>query len=274
MENMYDKIQEAVAALKDRVKSVPEVGLVLGSGLGAFADSIEREAVISYHEIPHFKASTVKGHKGNLVFGKTGGKNVVIQQGRYHYYEGHTMQEVTFPIRVMHALGVKLLILTNAAGGLNRNFEAGDLMLMSDHINFLGDNPLKGSNDDRLGTRFPSLHGLYNTALMGQAEQIAMELKLRMHRGIYIAVQGPSYETMAETRFMRGFGADAVGMSTLPQAIVAQHGRIERILGISCITNKIPEGGHVEVCHEEVMKTSARVAPLFVELLKRLVAVA
>ncbi len=272
MENMYDKIQEAVEAIKTKVSSVPEVGLVLGSGLGAFAESIEREAVIPYNELPHFKQSTVKGHAGNLVFGKTGGKNVVIQQGRYHYYEGHTMKECTFPIRVMKALGIKLLVLTNAAGGLNRNFEVGDLMLMTDHINFMGDNPLTGANDERLGTRFPSLHGLYNKDLQAKAEQIGWEIKLRVQRGVYLAVMGPSYETMSETRFMRSLGADAVGMSTVPEAIVAQHGGVERILGISCITNKIPEGGHVEVCHEEVMETSNRVGPLFVDLLKRLVA--
>lgn len=264
------KIQQAADFISKKITVKPEVALVLGSGLGKFADELKNAVAIPYEQIPHFPVSTVKGHAGKLVIGEAGGKIVVAMQGRFHYYEGYSMQEITFPMRVMLAIGVKDLIITNACGGLNRNFKVGDLMIMTDHVNFMGGNPLIGPNDDSMGTRFPPMQGVYTRALVDEAMKIGREIGAPVERGVYVAVSGPSYETAAELRAFRILGCDAVGMSTVPEVIVAVHGGIKRVLGISCITDMATGEGHEDVNHEDVIVAAAAAQPYFLKLIQKM----
>ncbi|GAB4269020.1 MAG: purine nucleoside phosphorylase I, inosine and guanosine-specific [Candidatus Rifleibacteriota bacterium] len=265
---MKEKIARAAEFILEKITVKPTVALVLGSGLGKFADELKNAVAIPYEEIPHFPVSTVKGHAGKMVIGEAGGKQVVAMQGRFHYYEGYSMQEITFPMRVMMAIGAQDLIITNASGGLNRNFRVGDLMIMTDHMNFMGNNPLIGPNDDSLGTRFPPMQGVYTPALVEEAMKIGREIGAPVQRGVYVAVSGPNYETAAELRAFRILGADAVGMSTVPEVIVAVHGGIKRILGISCITDMATGEGYEDVNHEEVIAAAAAAQPYFLKLVK------
>ena len=232
----YDKIQEAVSAIRARWDKKPEVGIVLGTGLGKLVDHIAADVVIPYEEIPHFARSTVESHAGKLILGTFEGKTIVAMQGRFHYYEGFTPKQITFPIRVMKALGVETLIVSNACGGLNPQYKAGDVMFIEDHINLLGTNPLIGPNDERLGPRFPDMLEPYSHELIEKARKVALENGIQTHTGVYVAVAGPNFETRAEYRFLRGIGADVVGMSTVPEVIVAVHSGM-RVLGISIVTD-------------------------------------
>jgi len=266
------KLTEARSYLLEKVDVLPELGVILGSGLGAFADLVEEQVVIPYKDIPHFPISTVAGHAGQLVFGKVHGRKVVVMQGRFHYYEGYMMQEVTFPIRVMQVLGVTGLIVTNAAGGINSAFQAGDLVLIKDHLNLMGDNPLRGVNLSNLGPRFPDLSEAYNREWRQKALVLATELGINPQEGVYGAVSGPNYETPAEIRYLRTIGADMVGMSTVPEVIVANHGGM-KVLGISCVTNMAAGISGQKLSHVEVMETAERVEKQFVHFVEALVKV-
>ena len=266
-DDYFDRVNEAAEFLRGRGFGGGQVGLVLGSGLGAFADQMTESFAVDYGQIPHWPASGVIGHAGRLVGGTVRGRHVLALSGRVHFYEGHDLRTVTFAVRVLHRLGVGTLILTNAAGGINTRFAQGALMLIDDHINLLGSNPLVGPNDERFGVRFPDMTDLYSTRLRALADDAAREIGLPIEHGVYIAVHGPSYETPAEIRAFRTWGADAVGMSTAPEAIVARHMGME-VLGISCITNMaagvLPQPLH----HDEVMETAARVRGQFIALLE------
>jgi purine-nucleoside phosphorylase len=227
---------EAVAYIKSRVKFEPTIGIILGTGLGSLVDGIEMVGTVDYDKIPHFPVSTVESHAGRLLFGNLRGKPVVCMQGRFHFYEGYSFKQIAFPIRVLKALGMKTLIVSNAAGGMNPNFQPGDIMVIKDHINFFPGNPLIGPNDNELGDRFPDMYEVYNRGLIKLAKEVALEQKLRLQEGVYIGVTGPCLETSAEYRMFRGFGADAVGMSTVPEVLTAHH-QHNRILGFSIITD-------------------------------------
>jgi purine-nucleoside phosphorylase len=233
---LREQIQAAVGAIRERTETVPRVALILGTGLGALADRIQVEAAIPYEQIPGFPLSTVESHTGRLLIGTLSGQPVVAMQGRFHRYEGYTLQQVTLPVRVMRALGAEILVVSNACGGMNPLWEVGDLMLIADHINMLGDNPLIGPNDDDLGPRFPDMSEVYDAGLRQLAIDVARERRIRLRRGVYVAVPGPNLETRAEYRMLRTLGADVVGMSTVPEAIVAIHGGM-RVLGLSIITD-------------------------------------
>ncbi|HEY8909768.1 MAG TPA: purine-nucleoside phosphorylase [Desulfosporosinus sp.] len=267
-----NKLAEARRYLEVRVSLLPKLGIILGSGLGAFAELVEEKVVIPYKDIPHFPVSTVEGHAGQLVFGKVQGQSVVVMQGRFHYYEGYSMQEVTFPIRVMQVLGVTGLIVTNAAGGINPAFRGGDLVLIKDHLNLMGDNPLRGANLSNLGPRFPDLSEGYNVEWRQKALAMAGEFGIRPQEGIYAAMSGPNYESPAEIRYLRTIGADMVGMSTVPEVIVANHGGM-RVLGISCVTNMAAGILPQKLNHAEVMETAERVGKQFVSFVQALVKV-
>ena len=236
MENILQEMEEASQFIASRVKAKPGVGIILGTGLGGLVKKISLRQSLLYEEIPHFPRSTVEGHAGRLIFGRCSNKEVLVMQGRFHFYEGHPLSRVTFPVRVMKKLGVKILIISNAAGGLNPLFSAGDVMVISDHINFTGQNPLIGPNLDALGPRFPDMTAVYDRELIGLSEQVALEKKIKLQKGVYVGVTGPSMETPAETRLLRMMGADAVGMSTIPEVIVGVHCGL-RILGLSAISN-------------------------------------
>ncbi len=236
METILQEMEEASQFIASRVKLKPGVGIILGTGLGGLAEKISLRQSLPYEEIPHFPRSTVEGHAGRLIFGRCSNKEVLVMQGRFHFYEGYSLSRVTFPVRVMKKLGVKILIISNAAGGLNPLFSAGDVMVISDHINFTGQNPLIGPNFDALGPRFPDMTAVYDRELIGLSEQVALEKKIKLQKGVYVGVTGPSMETPAETRFLRMMGADAVGMSTIPEVIVGVHCGL-RILGFSAISN-------------------------------------
>lgn len=260
-------LQEAVSFIKTRALIRPEIGLILGSGLGILATEVENRKCIGYSEIPHFPVSTVQGHEGQLVFGELAGKPVVIMQGRFHFYEGYSMQQVVFPVRVMHSLGVKILVVTNAAGGINQGFRAGDLMLITDHINLMGTNSLIGQNYDDIGPRFLDMTEAYNRNLIEMAEQVAQRENLYYKKGVYIGLSGPSYETPAEIRFLRVIGGDAVGMSTVPEVTVANHAGM-KVLGISCVTNMAAGVLPQKLNHDEVLETANRVRDQFITLVK------
>lgn len=272
-------IREAADWIGSKTSLRPQVGLVLGSGLGPLADQVEQPVVIPYPDVPHFPVSTVEGHSGELVLGSLHGWPAIVMRGRAHYYEGYTMQQVTFPIRVMWALGVQYLIVTNAAGGLNPAFRAGDPMLITDHIglaNMVGLNPLYGPNIEEIGPRFPDMSQAYDPQLRQLALQAAADLGITLQQGVYIMLSGPNYETPADLRFLRLIGADAVGMSTVPEVTVAHHAGI-RAMGLSGISNvAIPAPGAPEVSHEEVLEAGealvAKVGPLIKEVLRRLAA--
>ncbi|MBW3661234.1 MAG: purine-nucleoside phosphorylase [Gemmatimonadetes bacterium] len=236
-ESRLAPIDEAADHVRSRTTVRPEVGVVLGTGLGALVDDIEIDEALDYASIPHFPVSTVESHSGRLIFGALEGRTVVAMQGRFHYYEGYTLEQVTFPIRVMQRLGVGTLIVSNACGGMNPIYRRGDLMRIDDHINLMGDNPLRGPNLDELGPRFPDMSEPYDAALGALADRVALEAGIRMHVGVYVAVAGPNLETRAEYRFLRTIGADVVGMSTVPEVIVARHAGM-RVLGISIVTDE------------------------------------
>jgi len=269
-ETLYERAEHAARFIRARAGEDVRVALVLGSGLGAFADELEDAQAIPYAEIPGFARPTVEGHAGRLVVGRAGGATVAAMQGRFHFYEGYTLEEVTFPIRVLGLLGAKSLVLTNAAGGLNNSYEQGALILISDHLNLMGTNPLLGKNDERFGPRFPDMTEVYDREYQEAAIAEAREMGLELRRGIYAALSGPSYETPAEIRMMRLLGADAVGMSTVPEAIVARQMGL-RVLGFSCITNMAAGVLDKPINHEEVIETGERVRETFAELLRRVI---
>ncbi|MEK3743358.1 purine-nucleoside phosphorylase [Brevibacillus sp. FSL K6-0770] len=264
-------LHEAVAFIEPKLSEKPTIGLVLGSGLGVLADEIENPVVIPYHEIPGFTVSTVVGHKGQLVIGKLQGKQVVAMQGRFHFYEGHGLDAVVFPIRVMKLLGVETIIVTNAAGGINEGYDPGDLMLISDHLNMTFRNPLIGPNDDELGARFPDMSEAYSKELRQLARQVASEQGIKLREGVYVGLLGPSYETPAEIRMLRQLGGDAVGMSTVPEVIVARHMKV-KVLGISCISNMAAGILEQPLSHDEVMETTEKVKAQFLALVNGIVA--
>lgn len=251
---LYDQIQEALTVVRQRFPRPIEIGMVLGSGLGGLADSIEEAVSIRYDEIPHFPASTVQGHAGEFVLGRLDGLDVAVMKGRVHYYEGYSMQQITFPVRLMQALGASTLVVTNSCGGLNPSFQPGDMMLIEDHINFMGDNPLVGRNDERIGPRFPPMSRAYAEPLKGLARQAAAEAGHTLQAGTYLALTGPSFETPAEIRFFTTIGADAVGMSTVPEVIVANHMGMQ-VLGLACVTN-ILHAGPSDDTHLEVLEVA------------------
>jgi len=256
----YDKIQEVVASIRARWTKKADVGIVLGTGLGGLADRIEADVVIPYEDIPHFAKSTVESHAGKLILGTYEGKAVVAMQGRLHYYEGYSPKEITFPIRVMKALGAEVLIVSNACGGLNPQFRAGDVMIIEDHINLLGCNPLIGANDERLGPRFPDMREPYSKDLIARARQVALDLGVPLQQGVYVAVAGPSFETRAEYRFLRGIGADVVGMSTVPEVIVAVHSGM-KVLGFSIITDMGLPDALEPIDDDRIMQNAAEAEP-------------
>ena len=264
---LYARAEQAARTIRSRTSLKPEVAIVLGSGLGGFADEFAEAVAIPYGEIPGFATSTAEGHAGRLVIGRVGLVPVVAMQGRVHYYEGYTLEEVTFPIRVFKLLGIKRLILTNAAGGIDIELNQGALMVISDHLNLMGVNPLRGPNDERFGPRFPDLSEAYSRDLQQRAVEVARTLGIEIRRGIYAALAGPSYETPAEIHMFRACGADAVGMSTVPETIVARQMGIE-VLGISCITNMAAGISDEPINHAEVMETGRRVRDTFTKLLR------
>jgi purine-nucleoside phosphorylase len=270
MEKILDKIEESIQSIRKYSEIKPEVAIILGTGLGKLADQIEDKLSIPYKDITNFPISTVHGHSGNLVLGKLENKQIVAMQGRFHFYEGYSMKEVTFPVRVMRQLGAKIIIISNAAGGMNRFFRRGDLMLITDHINLMGDNPLIGPNDDELGPRFPDMSQAYDLELMKLTEKVALEEGILMHKGIYAGLTGPMLETPAEYRFLIKIGADAVGMSTIPEVIVANHMGM-RVLGISCITDLAIEGIVEKVQFQEILQAAAKSEPIMSRVVRKVI---
>lgn len=268
--SLYERAEHATRIIRSRITVEPRIALVLGSGLGGFADDFEEAVAIPYEEIPGFVRSTAQGHAGRLVIGKVDSVPVLAMQGRVHYYEGYSLEEVTFPVRTFSLLGIKTLVLTNAAGGINVQLSQGALMVISDHLNLMGVNPLRGPNDERFGPRFPDMTAVYSPELQELVVEEAKAINVEVRRGIYCALSGPSYETPAEIHLLRTLGADAVGMSTVPEAIVARHTGLE-VLGISCITNMAAGISDEPISHEEVMATGDRVRATFTELLQRVI---
>jgi purine-nucleoside phosphorylase len=268
--DLYERIMEAIEFIKKRFLPVPQVGVVLGSGLGGFADSVADPTILTYPDIPHFKAASVAGHAGRLVLGKIGPVTVAILQGRIHYYEGHDIGDVVFPVRVLAKLGIQSLLLTNAAGGINPAWQPGDLMIIRDQINLMGINPLRGANDERLGPRFPDMSAVYDPAFQEIIAAALSDTGLPARRGIYLALGGPCYDTPAEVRMFATLGADAVGMSTVPEAICARHMGV-RVAGISCITNLAAGLSAEPLNHQEVIETGERVKTDFIRLLNRVI---
>lgn len=254
------KRNEALSYIREHTSFQPNYLVILGTGLGQLADKIEVRDTISYADIPHFPVSTVESHAGQLIFGNLSGKKVVAMQGRFHYYEGYTMQQIAFPVRVIHRLGASILIVSNACGGMNPNYESGDIMLINDHINMLGDNPLIGPNDDELGPRFPDMSEPYTEDLQAIAEDVALENNIKMHKGVYLALSGPTMETRAEYRFLRLIGADVVGMSTVPEVITAVHMDMD-VLGISAVTDECFPDALEPVDIEKVLEAAGIAEP-------------
>src|SRR6267378_5507201 len=271
MSSLYERAEHAARTIRAQVSLEPRVAVVLGSGLGGFADDFGDAVTIPYEDIPGFVRSTAQGHAGRLVVGRIDQVPILAMQGRVHYYEGYSMEEVTFAIRTFKLLGIKTLLLTNAAGGINVQLNQGALMVISDHLNLMGVNPLRGANDERFGPRFPGMSEVYSRELQELAIDEARELGVTLRRGIYAGLAGPSYETPAEIHMLRAFGADAVGMSTVPEAIVARHMGIN-VLGISCITNMAAGISEQPINHAEVMETGERVRATFAQLLRRIIA--
>ncbi len=264
---MWNKVQETVSYLKNKGFSNPDFGIILGTGLGSLVEDITIEQRIPYAEIPNFSVSTVQGHSGNLIVGMLAGKKVVAMQGRFHYYEGWSLQEATFPVRVLKFLGAENLIVSNAAGGVNANFSIGDIMIISDHINMIPDHPLRGQNDERFGPRFVDMHEPYSLAMIAKIESIAAKNDIKIQKGIYLSLSGPTFETPAEYRMVRILGTDAVGMSTVPEVIVAKHMGMN-CLGISVITDLGLEGQVEEVSHKAVQE-AAKLAQKSLSILVR-----
>ena len=270
MTELRGHIAEAVQAIRERSALEPQIGIVLGTGLGSLAEEIEPDATISYEEIPHFPLSTVESHVGRLILGRLNGKRVVAMQGRFHYYEGYSMKQITFPVRVMRALGAETLILSNVSGGMNPQLTPGDIVLIVDHINLQGDNPLIGPNDEDLGPRFPDMSEPYSRALTELAERIARDEKIKVQKGVYVAVPGPNLETAAEYRFLRLIGADAVGMSTVPEDIVAIHAGM-RVLGLSVVTDACLPDALQPADVSEIIRVAKKTEPELTKLIRRVV---
>ena len=265
---MLEKIKKTADFLKERMHTQPETAIILGTGLGSLANEITEKYEIKYEDIPNFPVSTVEGHSGKLIFGKLGNKDIMAMQGRFHYYEGYSMQEVTFPVRVMKELGIKTLFVSNASGGTNPAFEIGDLMIITDHINYFPEHPLRGKN--LYGDRFPDMSEAYSKELIQKALQIAKEKGIKVQQGVYVGTQGPTFETPAEYKLFRIFGADAVGMSTVPEVIVANHCKI-KVFRISVITDLGVEGKIVEVSHEEVQIAADAAQPKMTTIMRELI---
>ncbi len=262
MSDLWTQIEDATRLIRGRTDFVPEFGLILGTGLGDLAGKIDAVCTIPFGEIPHFATSTATGHQGNLILGVLGGRNVIAMQGRLHYYEGYSMQQITLPVRVMRALGASSLIMSNAVGGMNPHLEPGDITVITDHINFMGDNPLIGHNDDRLGKRFPDMSEPYDRAYLATVEAVSLAERIPLKRVVYVAVAGPNLETAAEYRFLRAFGADTVGMSSVPECLVAVHAGM-RILGLSVVTDSCFPDALKPAVVEEIIKVANGAQPRF-----------
>ena len=267
---MWEQVQETVSFIKEKTNFTPEYGVILGSGLGIFTDDIQIEFTLPYTEIPNFPVSTVQGHKGALVFGTIGDKKVVAMQGRFHYYEGYSMQEVTFPVRVLKYLGVTKLIVSNASGGVNPNYEVGSIVILKDHINMMPEHPLRGTNDERFGPRFVNMSEPFSLKMIAKAKELAQNLNIKVQDGIYLGLQGPTFETLAEYKMVKIVGADCVGMSTVPEVIVARHMDLE-CFGLSVITDMGNEGNIETVSHEEVLQAAKKAEPNVRSLIKELI---
>ena len=265
MDGMFEKLEETVACVKQHTDLRPTVGVILGSGLGQLVDRMSDAVAIDYSDLPHFPAPTVAGHAGRLVIGRIGGVVVMAMQGRFHYYEGHDMRTIAVPTAFMQRFGVRTLIVSNSAGGINRGFVPGDLMLITDHINLVGNNPLIGLNDERLGPRFPDMTEAYSLRLIALAEAAAAELGVSLRQGVYAGLSGPCYETAAEIRYLERIGADAVGMSTVPEVIVARYLGME-VLGISCVTNMATGISKVKHAHDDVVRTANEASARFCDV--------
>ncbi len=270
MSELIKKIDETLEVIRKKTSGDFETGIILGTGLGGLVKEIEIETEIEYKDLPYFPLSTVESHQGKLIFGKIGNKKVVAMQGRFHYYEGYSMQQITYPVRVMKFLGVKTLLVSNACGGMNPLFKRGDIMLMIDHINLLGDNPLIGKNEDELGPRFPDMSEPYDLKLISLAEEVALENKIKVQKGVYVAVPGPNLETKAEYRFLRNFGADVVGMSTIPENIVANHMGI-KVLGFSIITDECFPESLKPVDIKEIISAANEAEPKMTLIMKEVI---
>jgi len=270
MEKTYlEKINETSEFIKGKVSQLPHVGIILGTGLGELVNHIEIKHELNYKDIPNFPVSTVEGHSGKLIFGNLGGKYVVAMQGRFHYYEGYDMKEVTFPVRVMRSLGVSTLFVSNAAGGMNKEFHVGDVMVITDHINLFPENPLRGKNYEELGTRFPAMTEAYSQALISMADDIASEENIRLMHGVYVGTPGPTFETPAEYEYFRIIGGDAVGMSTVPEVIVANHAGM-RVFGVSVITDLGGKDVKEIPTHEEVQKAALKAQPVMTLVIRKM----
>jgi purine-nucleoside phosphorylase len=267
---MWEQVQETVNYIKEKTGFTPEYGVILGSGLGSFTDDIQIEFTLPYSEIPNFPVSTVQGHKGALVFGTIGDKKVVAMQGRFHFYEGYDMKQVTFPVRVMKYLGVTKLVVSNASGGVNPNYEVGSIVLITDHINMMPEHPLRGKNDERFGPRFVNMSEPYSRAMISIAKTIAKENNIIVQDGVYMGLQGPTFETLSEYRMVKNIGADCVGMSTVPEVIVARHMEL-KTFGLSVITDMGDEENIEEVNHAEVLKAAEKAEPSVRLLIKELI---
>ncbi|MDD2299166.1 MAG: purine-nucleoside phosphorylase [Fermentimonas sp.] len=267
---MLETIKQTADYLKGKIGDIPNTAIILGTGLGELANEIEDKNEIPYTEIPNFPVSTVEGHSGKLIIGTLGGKKVLAMQGRFHYYEGYNMQQVTFPIRVFQALGIEYLFVSNAAGGMNSSFDVGDIMLIEDHINFFPEHPLRGKNFEELGTRFPDMSEAYDKKLRLMAMEIAKEKNIKLQHGVYVGLQGPTFETPAEYNFFRIMGGDAVGMSTVPEVIVANHAKM-KVLAFSIITDLGVLGKIVEVSHEEVQEAAKIAQPMMAEIMRTII---
>lgn len=267
---MWEQLQQTVDYIKEKTGFSPEYGVILGSGLGSFTDDIQIEHTLPYNEIPNFPVSTVQGHKGALVFGTIGAKKVVAMQGRFHYYEGYDMKQVTFPVRVMKYLGVTKLIVSNASGGVNPNYEVGSIVLIKDHINMMPEHPLRGKNDERFGPRFVNMSEPYSRLMIDKAKELAKEHAIEVQDGVYLGLQGPTFETLSEYRMVKILGADCVGMSTVPEVIVARHMDME-VFGLSVITDMGDEENIEEVNHAEVLKAAQKAEPHVRLLIKSLI---
>ena len=268
---MLEKIKATATFINERIKKPIDAGIILGSGLGGLVNEIEIELTIPYSEIPDFPVSTVEGHSGKLIIGKLGGKTVLAMQGRFHYYEGYSMKEVTFPVRVMKQMGINTLFVSNASGGLNPGYKVGDIIIISDHINMFPEHPLRGKNINELGPRFPDMSKSYDPLLRNKAKEIALKNGIEVKEGVYVGVSGPTFETPAEYLMFRHLGADIVGMSTVPEVIVARHGDMT-VFGISIVTDSGVPGHIVEISHEEVQEVAAKAEPNMTLILKELVA--
>jgi purine-nucleoside phosphorylase len=273
IEDYKYKVDETVSFLKEKMKRAPSVVIILGTGLGGLIDSIEIDTLLPYEEIPYFPRSTVEGHQGNLIFGNLNGKSVAVLQGRFHYYEGYSTRELTFPLRTLSLLGAKTLVVTNAAGGLDPGFVPGTIMVIRDHLNFIGENPLRGENVDAWGGRFPDLSEPYDRKLIAVTLQCAEKLHMtNVTTGVYVAIPGPSLETPAETRFLRLAGADAVGMSSVPEVIVAKHAGM-KVLGLSAVANINDPDNFIPIMLDDIIKAAQKIEPDMQELIKEVLSV-